>query len=271
MNGRELEQDLAAFLANGGQWMVWTQLPLGSVVFDRPGVADVYAILKSFSSVSVRLYEVKISKSDFLADVQMGKYLKYLDCCTQFYFAAPAGLLTKDDLPVGCGLITRSEDKGWHVAKAPRRNDFEWDTQILLKLLMRGHADHFAKVRSLIKSTYEDDRLVCHMARGRGAELAKRLASAESYIADAEEIRAQIESSLGEPIANLGDGLWRVRNEVAELLNKRAFAAEAVQMAKLTMDMFNGQHLSRQYVINSMRGIAAKIEGGANVQSGVGD
>lgn len=50
----------------------------------------------------VRIYEIKSSRGDFLAD---GKWEKYLDYCTHFSFVAPAGAIFRWELGREVGLI----------------------------------------------------------------------------------------------------------------------------------------------------------------------
>ena len=260
LTGRELGQDLARFLVNSGPWMVWTQLPLGSVWFDKPGVVDVLAVLKSWTGMSVKIYEVKVSRSDFLADVNRGKYERYLDCCTQFYFAAPAGLIQKTELPQGCGLITRSEDKGWHVTKAGAWRDFQWKENVLFKLLIRGFDEHFPRMRTLARAQFENDRDLLSLAKGRGHELAERLRGAEAYIKGIEELKAQIDSELGLSKEGFTYAMGALRGEVNELLAKRLYSEQAVALASITMDLFNARYLSRASAAKRLREIANKLE-----------
>ena len=50
----------------------------------------------------VRIYEVKSSRADYLAD---GKWTAYLPYCTHFAFVAPAGAIQRWELPRDVGLI----------------------------------------------------------------------------------------------------------------------------------------------------------------------
>ena len=50
----------------------------------------------------VRIYEVKSSRADYLAD---GKWTAYLPYCTHFAFVAPAGAIQRWELPREVGLI----------------------------------------------------------------------------------------------------------------------------------------------------------------------
>jgi hypothetical protein len=100
---------------------------LGEVVAEKVGLGswggsaqiDVATMKPSWANPNPTAYEVKVSRSDFLTDTQAGKYRKYLPYVRRLYFAAPAGLLSKGEIPDGMGLIVRG-DNGWHVQKAPR-------------------------------------------------------------------------------------------------------------------------------------------------------
>jgi hypothetical protein len=69
--------------------------PAGSGLrFDVVGVAKY--------TRQVRIYEIKSSRGDFLADQKWEKYLAY---CTHFAFVAPAGAIFRWELDRGIGLI----------------------------------------------------------------------------------------------------------------------------------------------------------------------
>lgn len=63
-------------------------------------------------------WEVKTSRSDFRSDVTKGKYERYLPFVSRLYFATPAGVLKREDIPPRMGWATRNEN-GWSVIKAP--------------------------------------------------------------------------------------------------------------------------------------------------------
>jgi len=111
-------------------------MQLGESGSPRP---DVYTMEPTYTRLSFEAFECKVSKGDFRADVTAGKwqsYLKFANCVT---FAAPAGLITKADVPSTCGLILRSPSGQWRYAKRPVRNvlhDLPWKAWI--KLLLDG-------------------------------------------------------------------------------------------------------------------------------------
>lgn len=221
---------------------------------------DVLAVAKSFSNVRVNIYEVKVSRSDFTSDVNRGKYQIYLKDCTQFYFAAPSGLIKKQDLPEGCGLIIRTDDHGWHVAKAPPRREFKWTETLLLRLLMRGYEDYFPKMRTLDAQRFENQKELVLLAKGRGAELARRLDGAEKFISEAEACKKEIEKAVGREYPEIGLAIYHLKGEINALLQKREFTEHAVKLADLTMDLFNGHYIMRDGVVMKLRQIADEIE-----------
>lgn len=66
--------------------------------------------------------EIKVSRSDFLREVASGKWRTWFPLVHRFFFAAPAGLITLDELPEGCGLkeVTAT---GVITRRSPGRRD----------------------------------------------------------------------------------------------------------------------------------------------------
>ena len=110
-----LADDLADFLRTTRERIVWTDMQLGPVGSPRP---DIYSIPKSFVRFAPLVYEVKVSVADFRSDVTSAKWQKYLAFASGVFFAVPAGMVSKADVPEGCGLIVRGPD-GWRTQKAP--------------------------------------------------------------------------------------------------------------------------------------------------------
>lgn len=79
--------------------------------------ADLVVCRPSYRRFCLSIYEVKVSRSDFLSDIRSGKWKEYLKHCNRFYFAVSSGVLQKKDLPDDAGLITRGPN-GWSTSKA---------------------------------------------------------------------------------------------------------------------------------------------------------
>ncbi|HEF4837334.1 TPA: hypothetical protein SAO52_002054 [Burkholderia vietnamiensis] len=133
----DLAQDLAAHLRGASDRLVWTDMQLGPAGSPRP---DAYTVPCSFARFQPVAYECKISVADFRRDVTAGKWTSYLRFAAGVIFAAPAGLLKKEDIPAGCGLIVRGPD-GWRSLKRPTLKNMEnLPRDAWIKLIIDGMA-----------------------------------------------------------------------------------------------------------------------------------
>ena len=171
-----LAHDLAAHLAGYSVPMVvWTDMQLGPSGSARP---DVYTIEKTYSALRARVFEVKVSRSDFLSDVTSGKYLRYAAFAGSITFATPAGLISKAEVPKGCGLITRSPDGVWRYQKKPTLQPTPELPQLAwLKLVIDGCARERENLRlSRIGPRSSNEWVEQRRMREKaGAELGKAL------------------------------------------------------------------------------------------------
>lgn len=164
MEHDELAHSLARHLAHECR-MVWENIPAGPSGSVRP---DVYTMEKSFSNPNPVTYEVKVSLSDFRADVTKAKWKAYLEFSYGVVFAVPKGLVTRKDVPNGCGLI-QYNDGIWHTAKRPTMHPRILDSAFMLKLLIGGgermsppdiiqprKSDHWKQQEALRKKWGED-------------------------------------------------------------------------------------------------------------------
>ncbi|MCL4631553.1 hypothetical protein [Burkholderia sp.] len=134
-NHDDLARDLAAHLRGASDRLVWTDMQLGPAGSPRP---DVYTVPCSFARFQPVAYECKISVADFRRDVTAGKWTSYLRFAAGVIFAAPAGLLKKEDIPTGCGLIVRGPD-GWRSLKGPTlKNVDNLPRDAWIKLIIDG-------------------------------------------------------------------------------------------------------------------------------------
>lgn len=129
----DLQADLAEHLLTPER-LVWQDMQIGMAGSPRP---DVYTIKKSYSKPHPISYEIKVSKSDFLSDMKTGKWQSYLQFSCAVVFCVPKGLITKADLPAGCGLMVRDEN-GWHTLKAPKLERAKIPENAFMKLLIDG-------------------------------------------------------------------------------------------------------------------------------------
>lgn len=125
----------------GSNYLKWGKTPRADLVVCRP----------SYKEFTLSIFEVKISRPDFLSDIRKDKWRLYLPHCHRFYFAAIDGVCTKADMPEEAGLMIRN-DKGWYTAKAAPRLQSDVPKDTLLSLI-------FARQRRSAREKRIDDIL----------------------------------------------------------------------------------------------------------------
>ncbi len=128
-NHDKLAEDLALALDTP-----WRQVPLGSVWIDNAQLADVITIKPSYTKFCLHIYEVKVTRADFLNDLRRDKWRGYMPHCHRLSFAVPVGMVKKDEIPQEAGLIVRGS-KGWRVLKAAPKTNLEIPQNTLLSML----------------------------------------------------------------------------------------------------------------------------------------
>lgn len=95
---------------------------------------DLWVLRRSYSKPMTWIYEVKVSRQDFLRDDKWQQYLLY---CTDFYFVAPAGIISPDEVPEQAGLLLTSKNgtRLYCKKKAPHR-DIEIPLSVYIYILM---------------------------------------------------------------------------------------------------------------------------------------
>lgn len=127
--------------------MCWENLQLGPSGSPRP---DVFTMEHSYTRFAPTAFEVKVSRADFLRDVQAGKALGYLKYAGALVFACPKGMITKAEVPAGCGLIERGAQV-WRWARKPtlqRLDNLPWEAW--LKLVMDGCSRESGASRDMV-------------------------------------------------------------------------------------------------------------------------
>ena len=142
-----LAEDLA--LAKGG--VPYLNVCLGSSWLHNGKTprADVLICQPSYQNFLISIYEIKISRSDFLSDIRKGKWREYLPHSNLFYFATVEGICSLEDIPEEAGWIVRT-GSGWRVKKQAPKRDVEVPRETLLSLV-------FARQRSGIRERHLHD------------------------------------------------------------------------------------------------------------------
>jgi len=190
---------------------------------------DGWAMNKSWANATATGYEVKVSRSDFMNDKKWMGYLKY---CNEFYFVAPAGIISPDEVPEQAGLylVSKTGTKLFKKKKSPYR-DIEIPESIYMYIMMnrvqvaRGY--YVKKNRSERIEQWEEWLNTKHKAEDIGYKVSDRIRKLikeikrerDSAIDDSENFQA-IENRLMElghdPKTHISG--WQLDRRMDELL-----------------------------------------------------
>lgn len=191
LNHDELAHSLALHLRADSR-MVWENIVSGPAGSVRP---DVFTMEKSFANPNPISYEVKISTSDFRSDVTKAKWKAYLDFSYGVVFAAPKGLLSRKDIPDGCGLI-QYNGTIWHTVKRPTLHPCTIKSDMLLKLLIDGESQQ-TQPKPIQNRDFDAWRHHETLRKKFGKDIGQKMALIEEYPAMKKKLDT-LKSELGE-------------------------------------------------------------------------
>lgn len=231
----ELATTLARHLMKEDR-MVWEDIPAGASGSVRP---DVYTIQKSFGNPNPISYEVKVSLADFRSDVTKAKWKAYLDFSYGVVFAVPKGLITKKDIPNGCGLMTFNGEF-WNTVKRPTLHPAPLNDTLLLKLLISGNERQTQpftpKLRSFDEWKHHDE-----LRKKFGEDIRSKLSFIEDYPVmhkELNEMRAELAEILDMKLDKDCLSTWRFdRNVKYKIEELRAMADETERKAAIAKEV----------------------------------
>ncbi|MEK6290061.1 MAG: hypothetical protein V4793_01520 [Paraburkholderia tropica] len=225
-----LAEDLAAHLRGASDRLIWTDMQLGPAGSPRP---DVYSVPCSFARFQPVAYECKISVADFRRDVTAGKWTSYLRFAAGVIFAAPAGLLKKDDVPPGCGLIVRGPD-GWRTLKGPTLKNMEnLPRDAWVKLIVDGLPREIERQKCQGRAEIVSEWKLTHMLRAKlgdlVAEAVRDRLSAEHRLHDATEaLKTAAKEAEDERQLILSRSRERAQRDATQIDEARAALAQSL-------------------------------------------
>ncbi|MDN7724908.1 hypothetical protein [Burkholderia gladioli] len=225
-----LAEDLAAHLRGASDRLVWTDMQLGPAGSPRP---DVYSVPCSFARFQPVAYECKISVADFRRDVTAGKWTSYLRFAAGVIFAAPAGLLKKDDIPPGCGLIVRGPD-GWRTLKGPTLKNMEnLPRDAWVKLIIDGLPREIERQKCQGRAEIVSEWKLTHLLRAKLGDLVadavRDRLSAEHRLHDATEaLKTAAKEAEDERQLILSRSRERAQRDATQIDEARAALAQSL-------------------------------------------
>lgn len=219
----ELLQDLAEHISVPER-MLWCDMQLGPSGSPRP---DIYTMRKSYTKPSPMAYEIKVSVSDYRSDITAGKWQTYLQYAQGVYFCAPAGLIKKDDLPKGCGLMVRGETS-WRSLKRPTLSKVDLPQKALLKLLIDGIDRNKERLRTREFSVYQENKA---LRQHHGDIVAKVVHNYHRALDDIERLESTVDASLKEAREYAEKIIQNARDQRDRLEETTAEGFEALRVA----------------------------------------
>ena len=155
------------------------EVKTGPTWYGDMGKIDAWAMAKSWANPRVVAYEIKVDRNDFLND---NKWMKYLPCCNEFYFACPKKLIKESEVPKNAGLVYIS-DKGRARTVIKAKYKDEIDNAVFQYILMNRvdsdgypfHDDRKEWLKEWLQNKQENRDLGWKV----GTELAKQLVDKE--------------------------------------------------------------------------------------------
>lgn len=217
---------------------------LDEVTMGGQGGRRADALYVGFTAASGRRlvgHEIKVSRSDWLAELRSPKADAWADQCHAWYVVAPAGLVPVNELPEGWGLMeppARANSTRMHVLRPARVHaDRQPSWETTRSLLSRMDTQRAGRVRQV---GYDLQQARHADVEARAQEIA---AQRDRGRPDAEALRtrlAAIEGALGRRVLMDGerDDPYREGNlTLADLRRVGSAAHDARVMAKLLEQM----------------------------------
>ena len=172
----------------GSRWLQGGHIP----------IPDVMMFKKSYTNPDVTIFEVKASRADFQSDINKGKYRKYLGISNRMFFALPAGMVQKEEVPVECGLWTwKKEKNSWSSRKAAQRrecdlNQIEWES------IMFALHDNQIRFRDLSERIVADRNVELeHVAKNLHYEFGETIRKHRESVRKLKDLKDELAELLG--------------------------------------------------------------------------
>lgn len=147
---------------------------------------DAVAIKKSWANPCVTVYEIKVTRADFLRDIKWPLYLGY---CNRFYFACPSGLIQLADIDdPRVGLIWVNENGNCITKKSvPTRATnipSEFFQYVIFSKLDSDRIPFYSDHKEYIRAFIEDKKTARALSYSFSSALIKKCTDLEEKMRD---------------------------------------------------------------------------------------
>ncbi len=152
-NHDHLQARLARHIAGQNKRAAWQEISFSDCR------ADVFSVdISRGRFTDPHIHEVKATRSDFLSDINTGKWRKYLAHSAQFNFATAAGICARDEIPDEAGWL--EYDAGvWRRRKRCQKRDVEVGDDFLIKVAL------YRMPHMPVGRAWTEDQWVTHLER----------------------------------------------------------------------------------------------------------
>lgn len=142
----DLGSRLASYLRENGR-ITWENIEFKIETFDVQGLKNIYSARPDVFSMAPTyneekmnpvVYEVKVSRSDFLSDISKpDKRASYQEICEQMYYVSPPNIIKLDEVPLGCGLIHEIKNGEFKVIKKIKKRKVTIPPKHFMNLILK--------------------------------------------------------------------------------------------------------------------------------------
>lgn len=219
-----LASDLARKLRNDGKSWTWENATIGAWSGPRP---DVMAFPRwRYDLPQIHAYEIKISRSDLLSDLNSDKWRKYLEHCQSVTFAMPHGLAKKEEIPAECGVMFRT-GRGWRTERRAQNLGSACSTQAMAKLLTCHPSREVHPGLSKWEADAESRRCRELFQRSAGEKYGHALARLAADVADGEDPAGRARAKADEIIASAKAEALAFRQRIEPVLSALGIPVDA--------------------------------------------
>ena len=152
-------------------------------------IFDGFAMTRSYTNPCIKIYEVKVSRSDFLRDNKWNLYKQY---CNELYFVVPKDLIDKSELPDDVGLIYYNRDGSRKLVTKRRAvwRDIEEPIDVykyvIYSRLDRDRIPFFNDKKEWAEAYLQDKKDRKYIGYALGSKMAEDLQEAERKLSELE-------------------------------------------------------------------------------------
>ena len=201
-------------------------------------------------------YEVKVSRGDFLKELQQPDKRKSAECYShECYFAAPAGLIKPEEVPIGWGLLEVLASGATRRKVIAQQRDVQFDTPFVCTIARRSAEIAAGERKILLK--FGGDEIT---EESLEAIIENRLSERVGLMKDA--IRREVRDEVNQAFANTDEGrqLKIIQEYTEKLAGRPVHSHWNLSCALEALDKIGWMPSELHHMIGDLRKCADRME-----------